>query len=76
MAQSYTTEAQVVYLDFEGGFWGLQTHEGAYLQPTEPLPANLQQAGLELILRLEDQPNTLSYQMWGKPVKILEALPK
>ena len=59
----------VTFIDFEGGFWGIESDDAGQLRPVDGLPKPLQQPGCRVEADVE--PSTgISLHMWGRPVKI------
>lgn len=65
----FAITGEVVFNDFEGGFWGLVSDEGEMFRPLE-MPEALQQAGVKVSLLLRPV-EVMSFQMWGEPVEIV-----
>lgn len=63
----------VKYLDFEGGFYGIETDDGKRFNP-QNLDAEYRQDGLRVRFRAEKQ-DLMTTQMWGTSVKIIDMLP-
>lgn len=63
-----TFEATVVYLDFEGGFWGFLASDGAHYEPTA-LPPSYQLDGRRVLVegRVFATPTT---HLWGRFLQI------
>ena len=57
-------------IDLEGGFYGIETDDGAKLDPVD-LPAEFQQDGLRVRARVEELKDRVSFRMWGSLVRIL-----
>jgi len=57
-------------IDLEGGFFGIETEDGAKLDPVN-LPAEFQQDGLRIRARVEQLKDRVSFHMWGSLVRIL-----
>ena len=60
----------IVYLDFEGGFFGIMSDDGERYDPFD-LPKEFQIDGLKVEFELEELPGWVSYHMWGSIVKII-----
>lgn len=59
----------VVYLDLEGGFWGIEGDDGQQYRPIDALPASAQVDGCRVEVDLEPA-DVLSFAMWGQSVKV------
>lgn len=57
-------------IDLEGGFFGIETDDGAKLDPVN-LPAEFQRDGLRVRARVEPLKDRVSFRMWGSLVHIL-----
>jgi inhibitor of cysteine peptidase len=67
----------IVYNDFEGGFYGIETDFSIPKYPTNHLdPINLPQEfkeeGLRVWFKVRLRPDLFSFHMWGIMVEILE----
>lgn len=58
------------HIDLEGGFYGIQTDDGARLDPVD-LPAEFRQDGLRVRARVEELKDRVSFRMWGTLVRVL-----
>lgn len=58
------------YVDLEGGFYGIETDEGAKLDPVN-LPEEFQKDGLRLRAEVEPLKDRVSFRMWGTLVRIV-----
>ena len=58
------------YLDFEGGFWGIQGDDSENYDPTN-LPEELKKEGLRAHFRLKISEEQWSVHMWGKLVEVV-----
>lgn len=61
----------VVYVDLEGGFYGLMAEDGARYDPSG-LPEAYQQDGLRVSFTVEPRENVLTSRMWGRVVRLVE----
>ena len=66
---SMETIATVVYIELEGGFWGLTTVDGDQLLPLN-MPEQLKVEGAEVRVWVKPVEDAVTIQMWGTPVKI------
>ncbi len=64
----------VVFVDLEGGFYGIVADDGARYNPLN-LPAEFQQDGLRVRFRVRIREDAATIQMWGTPVDILQIEP-
>ncbi len=64
----------IVYLDFEGGFYGLVADDGARYDPLN-LDETFKKDSLRVRFRAEKRTDVMTTRMWGRPVHILEMLP-
>ena len=62
----------VVWMDLEGGFYGLVSDDGRKFQPVGKLPAALAKDGLKVEGRLRLKKDFVSFRMWGEPVEIVD----
>ncbi len=62
-------EGRVVYVDLEGGFYGITTDGGARFLPLR-LDPEYQRDGLRVRFRGRVQEQALTIQMWGTPIAI------
>ena len=60
----------VVFVELEGGFYGIITDDGARYDPVN-LPPEFQRDGLRVRFRARILKDTASIHMWGTPVEIL-----
>ena len=68
IAKSFT--GKVVYLPFEGGFWGIITDDNKKLNGS--IPKQLKIEGLRISGSYQTLSDVGSYQMWGKAVKLVK----
>ncbi|MBS3797932.1 MULTISPECIES: hypothetical protein [unclassified Pseudoalteromonas] len=64
-------EAEVCYLNLEGGFFGLVTRDGKRLLPLN-LPATFSQAGAQVKLQGYAQRDMMTIQQWGTPFHLTQ----
>lgn len=57
------------FVDLEGGFYGIETDEGARLDPVN-LPAEFRKDGLRIRAHVERVRDQVSFRMWGSLVRI------
>ncbi len=62
-------EGNVVYLDLEGGFWGIIANNGKKFVPINALPSEFQSDGQAVAAEMEPV-HVLGTTMWGEHVKI------
>ena len=64
----------VVYVELEGGFYGIEARNGARYLPLN-LDAAFQEDGMDVRFRAEFRDTVLTIQQWGRPVQLLDILP-
>ena len=64
-------QGQVVYKGFEGGFFGIVTDAGERLNPVNLAP-ECRQNGLRVQGTYRPLEGTVTIQMWGQPVELLQ----
>ena len=64
-------EGEVVYLDADGGFWGIVTDDGKQYEPLA-LPLEFRKEGLKVKGKLKLRKELYSPNMWGTVVEIIE----
>ena len=69
MAKSKTINATIVWIDLEGGFWGIVDENGNEWLPLN-LPEQLKSNGKKARLIISEC-HEASMFMWGKPVRVL-----
>jgi len=62
---------EVVYLDIEGGFYGIVTQGGMRLKPMH-LPARYRHDGLLVQGKYRSLEDRMTLQMWGRPVELTD----
>lgn len=60
----------IVYLDFEGGFFGIITDDSSCYDPIN-LSAQFEDDGLRVIFKAKTRPDLGSYHMWGTIVELI-----
>lgn len=60
----------VRYIDLEGGFYGIETDDGAKLDPVN-LPEDFQKDGMRLRVQIEPLKDRVSFHMWGTLVRVV-----
>ncbi len=60
----------VVYLDFEGGFYGIIGDDGGHYDPIN-LPFSYKIDGLRVIFQAKTRDDLVSYHMWGAIVELI-----
>ncbi len=71
MKETITFEGKVVYLRFEGGFWGIVSDDGRSYDPGGLAP-EFQIEGLRVRVKAEPLKDAVSFRMWGALVRIIE----
>jgi len=66
-----TGTGTVVYLTFEGGFWGIVGDDGEHYDPVN-LDPEFRVKGLRVYLEVKIRHDLVSFHMWGKIVEILK----
>ena len=61
----------VVFVELEGGFYGIVADDGARYEPLN-LPVEFQQDGLRVRFRARVRKDVASVHMWGRPVELLQ----
>lgn len=69
-----TGTGTILYLETEGGFYGIEGSDGEHYLPTE-LPADLRMNGTRVEFTLRPSPSTITMYMWGKPMDITSIYP-
>ena len=65
---------EVVFVDLNGGCWGLTDEAGNQWRP-EVFPRELQQQGLRVSCTFEISEDDFSVFMWGTPVVLVSCTP-
>lgn len=63
-------KGKVVYLNLEGGFWGIVDQSGEQWRPVN-MPEQLKAEGKEVEIKAREVEEDMSIFMWGTPVRIL-----
>ena len=61
---------KVIYLDLEGGFWGIISDTGEHWMPLK-MPASLKKEGLRVKLIANERDDVMGIGMWGSPIRII-----
>ncbi len=69
--QVVTGTGTVVFIDLEGGFYGIVADDGERYLPLD-LPADYEKDGLRVRFSADVVNDTATIQQWGTPVKIVE----
>ncbi len=64
----------IVYLDLEGGFYGLVADDGARYDPLNLADA-FKKDSLRVRFRAEKRTDVMTTRMWGQPVHLLDLQP-
>ncbi|HKI50560.1 MAG TPA: hypothetical protein VJ995_00675 [Geothermobacteraceae bacterium] len=67
---SFYLDGTVVYVQLEGGFYGLLDSQGARYDPDQ-MPAEFRIDGLAVRTRLAPLPPSVGFHMWGKKVHLI-----
>jgi hypothetical protein len=78
LAPACTTESEdtfvstgtVVFLSFEGGFYGIKGDDGRNYDPLNNLPVEFQKEGLRIRFEAKELTDRGSFHMWGKIIEI------
>ncbi|MCA1915874.1 cache domain-containing protein [Methanospirillum hungatei] len=65
-----TSYGTITYIDLEGGFYGFIAQDGAQYLPLD-LPDEYKQDGLHVDITGVIDPDVVTIQMWGQPLRIL-----
>jgi len=60
----------IVWLNFEGGFWGIIGDDGEHYDPSN-LNSEFQSEDLRVYFEAKTRTDLVSFHMWGKIVEIL-----
>ena len=66
-----TGTGTVVYLTFEGGFWGIIGDDGEHYDPAN-LDPEFKVKGLRVYFEAKIRHDLVSFHMWGKIIEILK----
>ena len=58
------------YFDFEGGFWGIESQDGAKYTPVN-MPEQLKLDGAKVKIHAEILQDAFSLSMWGESIRII-----
>jgi hypothetical protein len=61
---------EIVYLAFEGGFWGIVAEDGRRYQPGG-LPGEFRQPGLKVKVTAKPLRDRVTFRMWGTPIELV-----
>ena len=61
---------KVVFKEFSGGFWGIESEDRKEYLPTE-MPEQLKKVDLKVQLDAKHAEDFFSIYMWGTPIEIL-----
>jgi len=64
----------IVFLDIEGGFWGILGDDGRKYRPIDKLPASARVKGKKVEAEIEPV-NVVSFAMWGENVLVRSVKP-
>ncbi len=67
---AHRAKGRVVYNDFEGGFWGLETEDGRKLRPNDGLPDAFRVSGLNVEFEYGES-SLFSFSMWGENIDLV-----
>lgn len=63
------TTGKMVYLDLEGGFWGIEADDGRKFDPLE-LDEKFHKEGLRVVFEAVPNTDMMSTRMWGTLVEL------
>lgn len=66
---TFVSTGTVVYLSFEGGFYGIKGDDGRNYDPMN-LPVEFRKEGLRIRFEAKELPNHASFHMWGTMIEI------
>ncbi len=64
------SKGEIVYLSFEGGFFGIISYDGNHYDPVN-LPSEFKIVGLKVLFIVEKLDEQVSFHMWGIIVRII-----
>lgn len=64
----------IIYLEIEGGFYGILSDDGEHYDPTN-LPIEYQKDGLRISFIAKERSDLLSFHMWGKIIELISIHP-
>lgn len=70
MANRKKIKGKALYLNFEGGFWGIESDNGAKYTPVN-MPEQLKLNGADVIVQAEILKDAFSLSMWGESIRIV-----
>lgn len=62
---------EIVWNDFEGGFFGIEAQGGIRYYPLDSLDEELRVDGLRVRFELQLRPDVMTTVMWGTPVSVI-----
>jgi hypothetical protein len=68
-SDTFTTTGTVVFLGFEGGFYGIKGDDGNNYDPTN-LSLEFRKEGLRVRFEAKELTGQASFHMWGKIIEI------
>jgi hypothetical protein len=68
-SDTFVSTGTVVYLSFEGGFYGIKGDDGRNYDPLN-LPVELRKDGLRIRFEARELPDRGSFHMWGRIIEI------
>ena len=71
-SDTFVSTGTVVYLSFEGGFYGIRGDDGRNYDPLN-LSGELQKDGLRIRFEAKELPDRASFHMWGRIIEIKHA---
>ena len=71
MRDTIRGEGKIVWNDFEGGFFGIQSKTGAKYYPLGSLDEEFQVDGLAVKFVLRPKRDVATFVMWGTPVSVV-----
>lgn len=69
--ETFATTGTIVFLSFEGGFYGIKGDDGRNYDPTN-LADEFRKEGLRVRLRAKELKDQASFHMWGRLIEIVE----
>ncbi|HHP7239678.1 hypothetical protein [Longibacter sp.] len=68
--QIVTGTGTISFVDIEGGFFAIQSDDGAKYDPTGSLDEDFQTDGLRVRFSLQPKEGVMTTRMWGTPVDV------
>jgi hypothetical protein len=68
--EAVKTTGTVVYLSFEGGFYGIKGDDGRSYDPAN-LPEDFRTDGLRVRFEAKELTGSASFHMWGVPIELI-----